>query len=322
MSQSLALIDVLEEMFYRDLLEPESDGYQQFVWQKHGALGEAECLEWLLKELPEGVALFSDVEVEFNGRTQVDLLLLADEFWWVIEVKNYRGVFKYHDQVCELNGRPMQSDQIAAMRNRLRIMRELAHQIDPLIQVAGSMIFIHPEGEAVVECKEGFSIVMRHQLNRHIYDIRAKFKLHRNRHALAYFNKIKEHSFHYPVELPVLSSEDWMRMKKGCRCIKCQSYKLKARHKNMVCLDCGHVMSKSQLAIDIYCQACVLTHDQENGVTVSKMVELSGGELSRSVIYKTLKPYVEVNNKYKHSYFTNHHLPKDKLNHIFMNRYV
>lgn len=318
MTESLSLIDVLEEMFHRDLLEPESEGYQQFVWQKHGALGEAECLEWLLKELPEGVALFSDVEVEFNGRTQVDLLVLADEFWWVIEVKNYRGIFKYRDQVCELNGRAMQSDQIAAMRNRLRIMRELAQKIDPLIQVAGSMIFIHPEGEAVVEGpREGFSIVMRHQLNRHIYDIRAKFKLHRNRQAQAYFEKIKEHSFHYPVELPVLSEEDWMRIKKGCRCNKCQSYKLEARHKNMVCLDCGHVMSKSDLVIDIYCQLCVLTHDQENGVTVSKMVELSGGELSKQTIRTTISQYVEMRNRYRFCYFDNHRLPRTKMNHFF-----
>lgn len=318
MQESLSLLDILEEMYHRELLDPASDFFQKFIWLKHGAVGEEECMIWLREELPAGARIYHNIELEYNGKTQVDLLVMADEFWWVIEVKNYRGIFKVKDQTCELNGKAMQSDPMGAMRNRMRIMKELAFLIDPKIQVEGSMIFIHQESEVVLDRQEKFTVVLRHQLNRHIRDMRNKYHFQSIRQVDTYYQAIQKYHSPYPVKLPIVSDQDWIRVKKGCRCPRCNSYRLEFGHKKARCIDCHHKINKSDLVTDLYCQLCVLMHHQEKAITVKRLTDFSDNKLSKSTIYKSLAPYNIHQNKSRYSYFINHKLPRKKHNHIFV----
>lgn len=320
MQESLSLLDILEEMYHRELLDPASDFFQKFIWLKHGAVGEEECMIWLREELPVGARIYHDVELEYNGKTQVDLLVMADEFWWVIEVKNYRGIFKVKDQTYELNGKAMQSDPIGAMRNRMRIMKELAFLIDPKIQVEGSMIFIHQESEVVLDRQEKFTVVLRHQLNRHIRDMRNKYHFQSIRQVDAYYQAIQKYHSPYPVNLPILSDQDWSRLKKGCRCPRCNSYNLDFYYKHTKCLNCGKETSKSEHAIDLYCQMSVLLHNQEKTITVRKLIEFSAHQLSCTGIKMSLNPYNLHQYRSKYSYFTNLKLPRKKFDQIFRNK--
>lgn len=315
MKSKLSQLDFLEEMFLRDLIDPQSEAYQHYVWQSQGASGEKECLAWLKEALPAGCLIFPDLELELNGRTQVDLLVLADDVWWVIEVKNYRGVFSYQNYSCEINGFPMQTDQIASMRKRMNIMKELAHKIDPSLQVIGTMIFIHPEGEAHVERQEDFSIVMRHQLNRHIQEVRNRFKLQRNQLVNSYLQSIMKHYSPYPVILPALTDADWTKMRKGCRCPHCNSYRLEICKKSLLCLDCGHRATKTVYAEDLYCQLCVLSHNNDE-ITISKLEEFGGGQISDSTLRRSLYNKIEKRNNYRNSCLYNHKLPRHKMDHI------
>ena len=318
MLKTLTSLDVLEEMFARDLLDPQSEVYRDYVWQKNGDLGELECLDWLRRALP-GAVIHHDLELDYNGQTQVDLLVLADQAWWVIEVKNYLGVFSYDGVECKLRGQSMRSDQVVAMRNRVRIIKELAHAIDSRIQVEASMIFIHKEGEAVLAGEEDFAVVMRHQLNRHLEAMRGKHHWRRNGMAQDYYQIIMRYHKPYPQVLPVVSEADWMRMKKGCRCEKCRGYRLESRKKLMVCQGCGHSMTKRQLAQDLYCQLCVLFHHDDKAVTISRLCELSAGQISKTTFYYSLSPYIKKYNKYRFTYLHNYALPKKKLESIFKN---
>lgn len=320
MTENLKLLEVLDEYFWRDLLDQESEAFTNYLWQKNGAQGEAECLAWLIKALPEGVVIYQDLEIKFNGRTQVDLLLVADDWWWVIEVKNYRGVYSHNGQTNELSGYSMQSDQLAAMRNRMRIMTELAGIVDRRIRVEGTMVFIHPECDIKIKSQEDFAIVLRHQFNRHLKDKQAQHLLQRNSRAQEYYERMMEFYCPYPETFPVMTEELWSRMRKGCRCERCNSYQLEATKKFMHCLECGHVVTKARLAENLYCQCCVLLHDQAEGVTVTKVYELSSDQLSRYTIQRVLSKNIATKNKYKYCYLENHKLPRSKMDHIFQEK--
>ena len=309
----MELIDLLDEMVARDLVDISTDLYRDYVWLRNGALGEKECLDWLRNELGSAV-IFHNIELEFNGRTQIDILVVADNVWWVVEVKNYQGVFEYQDQTGKLRGHSMHTDPIASMRNRMRIMKDLAQMVDNRIVVEGSMIFINPESEVRFDTQEPFHIVMRHQFRGHISEMRQKYNFAKNRLAETYYRRIMQYHSPYPVELPVISEADWDRMRKGCRCSQCNSYNLVARKKYMACADCGSVTAKSELAKDLYCQLCVLMHDQPKGVTLTRLIELSNHQITRSTFNSSLLPYIEKNNKNKYSYLTNHRLPRKKIN--------
>lgn len=313
----LTLLDVLEERMARGLIEVKSEEGRDFVWRKCGALGEAECLKWLQKALPDVPSIFHDVAIDYHGSTQIDLLVLTDDCWWVVEVKNYSRPFEYINHSGELSGHSMRSDQMAVMRNRMRIVRELAASIDARIQVEGTMVFIHPESEVRIESQEDFYIVTRNQFNRHIEMMRSKHRLYRNSRARDYFDKIMKYHSPYPVVLPLMTDADWVRARKGCRCENCGSYHLESSKKMMTCLDCGQLMTKTQLAQSLYCQLCVLEHDKEMGVTTSQLLKLCDGQLSKTTVNRVLTQDIEIRNKYKYSYFHNHRLPRNKMDHIF-----
>lgn len=312
----MELLDLLDEMNARELIDKKTELFRDYIWLKNVELGELVCLNWLQKELGP-VVIYHNLELDYNGRTQVDLLVVADEVWWVVEVKNYHGVFEYITQISSLRGQPMHTDPIASMRNRMRIMKDLAASIDRRITVEGSMIFIHPESEARVDLQEGFDIIMRNQFNRHIQAMRQKFNFNRNRRVQDYHHKIMVHHSPYPVELPVISDADWDRMRKGCRCPQCNSYNLVAQKKFMACSDCGAVTAKNELAKDLYCQLCVLMHDQPKGITMGRLLELSNFQLSRTTLNNVLKPHVPKYHRNKYAYFKNNKLPKTKFKSLY-----
>lgn len=317
MEKNLTQLDVLAEWHARELLDENSEVFKQYSRVKNGYHGELECMEWLRKYLQEGVVIHHDVELEYNGRTQVDLLVLADEVWWVVEVKYYAGIFEYRQQVSSLSGYAISSDPIAQMRNRMRIMKELVNRIDTRIRVEGSMIFIHPESEVRMDSEEDIAVVMRHQLGRHLRDMRQRYKFQKNLNAAQYYEIIRAHHYQYPVTFPSMTDEIWKKIRKGCRCNGCGGYKLEASRKCMHCLDCDKVMKKSDLAKDLYCQLCVLFHDREYDITYSRLNELSDFQLSRSGLHLSLSKFLPSQNKYRSNYLENHRLPREKMDHIF-----
>lgn len=312
----MELLDLLDEMNARELIDKKTELFRDYIWLKNGELGELVCLDWLQKELGP-VVIYHNLELDYNGRTQVDLLVVADNVWWVVEVKNYQGVFEYQDQTGKLRGRSMHTDPIASMRNRMRIMKDLAQTLDNRIVVEGSMIFINPDSEARVNTSENFYIIMRHQFKRHISEIRQKYNFAKNRLSETYYRRIMQYHSPYPVELPVISEADWDRMRKGCRCPQCNSYNLVARKKFMDCADCGAVTAKSELAKDLYCQLCVLMYDQPKGVTMGRLLELSNFQLSRTTLNNVLKPHVPKYHRNKYAYFKNNKLPKTKFKSLY-----
>ncbi|MCZ0717434.1 nuclease-related domain-containing protein [Aerococcus kribbianus] len=156
---------LLKEMQARKLLSNKADLEREWSWQEKGMQGEKTMEELLVEDLPQVVTILHDVTLEFAGLTQCDFIALTANFWLLVEVKNYNGLMTYQDQRCRLRGEDLRADQMAAMRNRLRIVKKLAHSVDPKLVVEAAMVFIHPNGEVEWDSQEDFAILTRNQIH-------------------------------------------------------------------------------------------------------------------------------------------------------------
>lgn len=304
--------DVLQEAFLRGLVEKNSDLWREYYWNKTGMEGENEVAEWLSAKLPDGVVILRDLNLECKGKTQVDFLVLADNFWWLIEVKNYNGVFKCQNQICYLRGEQMTGNQLDAMQNRVRVVENIAKEINKNIQVLSSMIFIHPNCE--VECDEimAFDIVLRHQFNRKIQMVRSQVNLQSDRYIPAYLKALSVYFDQHHDIFPVFENERWQQLIIGCRCPECGSYDQVASHKQINCSTCGHGMNKSAAAKDIFKQFSLLYYQQLESIRIKYLMDLSMNMIGRSTFYKVMDDYKIKQGRGRSSKYYDYY--SDKLN--------
>ena len=294
---------VLEEFYKRNLLNAESDLEKEYLRLKSGFEGEKELASWLKRRLGAESTVLHNLEIKKFNRTQVDLMVLWDNLWWVIEVKNYGGLFKISDKENVLGDWRMPVDQLASMRNRLRIMEELARSVDSQIQVEGSFVMIHPDAEVIMQDEEKFDVLTRNQINRAIsrrmteYHSYSPWKIKRYLHALS------QHIDPYPEKIPVLTQKMWEDCEKGVRCPKCDHYLLASSNKMLACGSCGYKGFKASFVLDLFKQLLVLLHDRKERVNAQILVEFSGNLIGRKAICRGLSQHAQIVKKGPASYF-------------------
>lgn len=296
-------VTVLKEMYLRDLLPFGSDLEKEYLRLKAGIDGEMELVNWLKELLGINSTILYDLHFKHFNRTQVDLMVLWDEYWWVIEVKNYDGLFEFSQNENKLRDWRMAVDQLASMRNRLRIVKDLAGSLDPRIQVDGSFMMIHPDGDIKVDSDEKFEILTRNQIKRAIkrrimaHRTHTPWKIKKHLKALAQFIDP------YPEEIPTLTPDLWKSCKKGVRCPECDHYLVESSQKSLKCPRCGHNSLKKNFVIDLFKQLLVLFHNQKEKVNASRLVEFSNHLISRNTICLALCNQTKVINKGPASYY-------------------
>lgn len=296
---------LLKEMHARKLLSDQAELERELSWQEKGMQGEETMEELLVEHLPQEVTIRHDVTLGFGGLTQCDFIVLTANFWLLVEVKNYNGLMTYHDQRCRLRGEDLRADQMAAMRNRLRIVKNLAHSVDPKLAVEAAMVFIHPNGEVEWDSQEDFAILTRNQIHRYLTNLGHRYIIRKS--PAHHQQSIDHYLSHYPQELPIITPADWTRMRKGCRCPECGSYELKVSYKTMECQKCGKRTSKSQMVYYLYQQASLLLHNQEQALTRRKLLELADGQISDYTFFNVMSVYKSSNSRGPATYYRNYY---------------
>lgn len=252
MSDKLKRLDVLEEMFYRQLLVKGSEEERDYYWLSRGRQGELEMLELLKKKLQGCARLYHDVQLDFNGHTQVDILVIWDYFWWVIEVKNIAGVFEIRDNNCFIGSKSTRNNYIVRMRNRIRIIEELANAINPKIKVEGSFILINPQGELVADQLPEFPILTVNQIDRHLDQvIDHQNPCYHHEQTDKYHYYLNKFAKSYPEKIPVMDFSDWAKSRKGVRCPNCQEYCIEKTTNSVFCPKCKTKLLKRDLVFNV-----------------------------------------------------------------------
>lgn len=71
---------------------------------RKGFKGEYTVYQWFQKYSKKNIHIIDDYWFYHGKKMQVDLLIILENRWVVVEVKNYYGFFEYRNQECYLNG--------------------------------------------------------------------------------------------------------------------------------------------------------------------------------------------------------------------------
>lgn len=297
---------VLEELFLRHGFSKQSEFYREYYWQSVGQAGEEEMYAWLKERLPKQADIMHDLTLDYTGLTQCDFLVQAEEIWWLIEVKNYHGLTEYINNCCYLRGNELRSDQFAAMRNRVRIIENLANRFSKDVKVISTMIFIHPDAEVNWDSDETFAILTRNQINNYItnmlnnYDFTRPAKNSSRKFIDAYLES-------YPQKAITISDDIHNSLCTGCRCPKCQSYMLSFERKSVECQECGLRLKKEILVRESYKQLSLLNYFNKKKITIQQLFRLCNYKISRRYIQRIMKPYRVKDSQSVASYYYNYY---------------
>ena len=305
MIHTITRLDVLTERFHRGLIENYSPEMKDYYWRSSGLDGEMRMKEILEEYIKDQALIVHDLSIDYNGQTQVDFLVMWDAYWWVIEVKNYSGLFTFEEETCYLNGYPLRRNQLSDMQNRLRIMKEVAASVDPRIQVEGSFILVHPHGVCKLSKSHNFEVLTCNEIKLSIeMKLQASYAYHPKTVAQDY-EKVLTHQYYFKEELPTMTEADWKYCKKGVRCSNCESYFPERSGWYLICPNCGIRHLKVDLVQNLYQQLCTLYSDQAHAVTAKRLYEFSGQVLAKNTIRRGLEKIVKLNKCSNQSYYQN-----------------
>lgn len=308
----ISRLSILEERYQRNLLLARSPEAKDFHWLKAGLAGELEVFYWLQNSLSDRARLIHDLSVDYKGQTQIDILVMWDKHWWLIEVKNYQGFFESKYHISYIDDESIRTDVLGSMRRRIRIVTELAQSIHSSLTVSASLVLIHPQCDYRIDEAVDFDIVTRNQFDRLI---NKKLSLGYNYNPQMIdrqLERIARYKFSYPEELPVMTDSDWDRCYKGVRCPDCQQYLKEKSKRSLFCSRCKKIYPKSDLVFSLYKQLCCLYFDHECIATGPKLAQFSGGLISRSTITRVLSKKINHVERAQMSYYENMYFQKKK----------
>ena len=294
---------VLEEMFHRDLLGKNSDEAKEYFRLRAGLDGELELMAWLQARIKNNDAIIHDLSINYYGQTQIDILVMWDYYWWVIEVKNYDGIFIVTNHSNTLREWKMPVDQFAAMRNRLNIVKQAAKSIDARIMVQGSFILIHPDGEIQTDKSEEFEVLTRPQINRAISRQLEQNYQYTEQKIVHDMERLGDYVKSFPQHLPEMTSLMWQQCKKGVKCPKCDHFMVEQSQKFLKCPACYFSNFKRYFALDLVRQLSILFHNQKDFISTQHLVEFSAGLMSKKVFYSLIGKHLECKSAGRYRYF-------------------
>lgn len=313
MTKKIKQVDFMHECAVRGLYQNDLINMRKYLALKAGDKGEKLMYEWLLKLLPPHAIILKDVWFKANGTTQVDLLVFLGKVMWVIEVKNYNGIFRYENHSSYLNDQVLSNDQIAHMRNRMVILQEILRRTKINCQLKGTMVFIHENSEIQIDSTEYFDVITKNQVNRIIKQFIEENSGQSTNNIIPLFEPYKTVS---TFELKPLTENEQSRVKKGAYCSLCQHFEFERTKKLIVCKKCGHKELKKEAIFRQYC--CYgLINFENDFITTKEIYHFSEGLFSRSHISVVLKDEVEHKINAKKLKFKNYCLPVNKLHEKF-----
>lgn len=266
--------ETLNELHYRGLLEFQA--IQTEEWRLQHALQavEGELITCFNKSLPDYVEWIPHLSIDYYGPVQVDLLIMADYLWWVIDWQQ-----PYID-----SKRPRDT-----LLNHLRPLKELARSLDRKIEVRVDQL--NPDLMGIIKISSSHEILAwsQRKLQAHIQDLVDQVTFTSGDKICQYHRVLNR--YHKPIheELPTIELENWRYLKKGCRCLNCQSYTLKIKRKTCQCLHCGKTFTKRQMAERLYYQLQALSHHDHVKMSREWLLELCDYQLRSTSIWTTMQ---------------------------------
>lgn len=285
-----AKLELLEALSARSsYLDPEAANELQRL--RAGDGGEKVVVDYLKKFGRAHWTLLQNLWVEYFGTIECDGVLFVRGELYVIEVKNYSGLYEYNHGVSKLNNREISVNAIYQIQKAAMKVRELMKHRFPKIKVHGVLIFTGIDSQVdITPPIDDIYIVQRNELRAFIEKIAFEEAGHPQpavdlEKVISHFKGfITKHP--YPAE--PLSSEDLMHIQKGILCANCASAEVEVTRKFIKCA-CGNIESREQGTLRTIRDYSILNFTKP--LTTKDLLDFFNGQASETFLRRLLKTH-------------------------------
>ncbi|XJS10794.1 nuclease-related domain-containing protein [Aerococcaceae bacterium WGS1372] len=251
-----------------------------------GFEGESMVYQWFQTYSEGKLNIIHDYWFNHGKDMQVDLLVIMNNRWVVIEVKNYFGHFEYRSHDCYLNGKIMGDNHFKQLGHRTQRLQHIASKLNSEIKVESVMVFINEHCEVDISSEITTKIVLRHQLRFFIQSLV-------NNQQNFFVNKVIKHLEKYRVGSPFqplrLDGQKVAReIRRGISCAKCNKFNTYPTYQYIRCRNCGHNEFKNKAIIRVALELRYLYYYQPTKITSQLLFEFCGESMSKRTIINSL----------------------------------
>lgn len=297
-SDTYSEFDVLKLLHQRMPLS--ASGKTKYMNLYKGLEGEQQFSRLLKNRLPSRYVVLTDVLLEQNeSEFQLDILVIADDTIYPLEVKNYDGDFVIrNDRWYATAGRREIRNPLHQVSRMEILLRNVLNQGKFNFSIESKVVFTHSEF-FLYQAPLDAPLIFPTQINRFIEELVSK-PFHGNSHQekLVDFLKKQQKSWSTHTRLPKYTYEE---LQKGIVCEECSVFLRLDPLNLLVCNNCGRKEKLEPALLRSVRQYEVLFPDKR--ITVSAMLDWCNIISSRKIIRRILKKNLRLVQRGRYSYY-------------------
>lgn len=299
-------IDFLEAAHQRGLLKntKEIRLYQNLA---KGDQGEQFVIDALEEYGNSNWIVLPNLWQDHYGIYESDIILITYCAIYVLEVKNFDGLFEYKNNRCYINGRRIKEDYIHQTEKSFINMTNIMQKIDSRIPVKGVILFVgeHSEVDIVSEVAD-IAVIPRNNVRKYIQHI-----THEEQNYLGVpidTSKVISALENNEVISPFAPKDSYSTLDlkaacKGIHCECCKSFQITHSKKFINCT-CGHREVRKHALLRMIDEYKLLTFNDKYFYR-SDLSDFLGNKISRTFLSRFLTSNYEAIHKgryakYKH----------------------
>lgn len=280
------LLKGMDALSRRMSLEPKDKNYYNSLVL--GYEGEV-FFDRKVKETISKEALYiADLLIDVNGKSaQIDALLITDKCIYVFEIKNYSGEYTYNENDLQNSNGYLISNPVDQLKRSLTLLTQLLKQWNVSIPISGKVVFVNQSFTLFM--KEAHdNIILPTQLNSFLVNLngQANSLSSTSRVIGKRLLNINKKEVLYQKQLPLYN---YSELKKGIKCIQCNSFNIMQTQRSCVCQDCRQQMRLSDCILSAIDEYRVLNHQKQ--LKTVDIYEWSGRKISKYKISNILKSH-------------------------------
>lgn len=300
MKKNIELIHL--EYLSKRLITLDAGQKKKLKYLTRGFQGEAEFLLWFKNYGSKHAKIIPNFWFHEGKTMESDFLILTENTWHAVDVKNFAGKFEYKNNECWLNNHLLDENFFQSMSTRVRKLQRIANEVSPDIKVVGAMVFINEHCQVEIACNVDFDIVFRNQLKNYLSEIKQYQPLTTNYQVLAdsVLSRYKTASPFRPIGL---KPEEFDKLRIGLSCMKCSNYNLTISKKNVSCSQCQHKTMKRDAICELARELRYIFIDNPEMITSKTIRHFAGNSISERTIIRALNYGYERKSKARSTYY-------------------
>lgn len=278
---------------------------QRLYYLSKGFEGEDTVYQWFQKYSDGQLKIVTDYWFNHGKDMQADLIVILNNRWIIVEVKNYYGCFEYRNHECFLNGKLMSDNYFNQLVHRTKRLQHIANEFNESIKVDSVIVFIDEHCEVNIATDTSIKIVQRHQLRAYIKSLveeqSREVKIVSKQKVIKHLDKFRVAS---PFQPLIIEGQKGMaEIRRGISCFNCKSLNTRMTYKNVCCQSCGKKELKHLAVTRTALEMRYIFYYDKSMITRRGIYDFCGGTISKSVITKAMSKKFCLVNKGRNSYY-------------------